>query len=131
MRRALLSWGPTHQLAVSGTGQLVAGSGCIVYSSAWETTGSNPAFVSFHDGASANGQIWGAYALTAGQSTSEDFGLHWLPFHEGIYVHTESGTAAGSITAYLDHSCDNWLNLEHRALLFAIGADLAEMGIGG
>jgi len=71
-----------------------------------ETTGSASCEVTLHDGGSANEQLLRDYTLSASQSTSEQWGLHWLPFTQGLYVHTLSGTAKGSITVWVDHSCE-------------------------
>jgi hypothetical protein len=79
--------------------------GCITYSSAFETTGSAAASVSIFDGTNANGQQVIDYTLSEGESTSEILGLHWLQFTNGLYVDTLTGSAAGTLTVWLDHDC--------------------------
>lgn len=117
MRRALTPWGPGQQLAVSGTGLIVYGPGCLTYASAYETTGSAAGTIAVYDGASNNGQLLLYYTLSSGQSTSEEWGLHWLPFEEGLYISAVSGSVAGTFSAYLDHHCTTWLEAEHLAAL--------------
>jgi hypothetical protein len=94
-----------------------------------ETTGSASCEVTLHDGQSANEQLLRDYTLSQGQSTSEQWGLHWLPFTQGLYIHTVSGTAKGSITVWVDHSCEElerWktemLEFEHAAMMAALKA---------
>lgn len=104
-RRVLIPWGPDRNYAPSGDGLLIGGQGCITYSSAFETTGSAGASVSIFDGYSGNGQQVIDYTLSEGESTSEILGLHWLMFTEGLYVSTLAGSAAGTLTAWVDHDC--------------------------
>ena len=128
MRRSLLPWGPGQQLAVGGSGCLLQGSGCITYSGAYETTGAANGAVALYDGSNANGQLLAYYTLSGGQSTSENLGLHWLPFTDGIYVDTVAGSVAGTLTVWLDHSCERWFERKALALALAVGVDLAELG---
>ena len=104
-RRALLPWGPGRQFAISGTGVLLHGHGCITYAEAYETTGSASAALTIYDGRTANGQVLIDYTLSQSQSTSEMFGLHWVQFTEGLYVNTTSGSAAGTMHVWIDHDC--------------------------
>lgn len=104
-RRVLIPWGPGREYAVTGSGPLLTGMGCITYSSAFETTGSAAASVSIFDGSNSNGQQVIDYTLSQGESTSEILGLHWLQFNNGLYVSTLSGSAAGTLTAWVDHDC--------------------------
>jgi hypothetical protein len=104
-RRVLIPWGSARAYASSGTGLLVAGHGCITYNEAYETTGSASASVTVFDGTSSNGQQMIDYTLTESESTSEMWGMHWVQFTEGLYIVTNSGTVAGSITAWVDHDC--------------------------
>lgn len=127
MLRALLPWGPGHPLITSGTGVLFTGRGCITYSELEETTGSASATVSVHDGANANMQVLMDYTLSAGQSTSEQWGFHWFPFEEGLYVHTESGSAKGSFTVWAEHNCRWWVIAPHIAAELEAAAVLAQM----
>ena len=120
LSRTLLPWGPGRQMAVTGTGLLIQGSGCITYSGAYETTGAATATVAMYDGGNNNGQLLFYYTLTAGQSTSEEAGPHWWPFQEGLYVVTVAGSVAGTIGADVDHLCRNWLDIEHRAAELAV-----------
>lgn len=90
-------------------------------------TGSASAAVTYYDGDSANGQQLTDYTLSEGQSTSEQWGLHWMPFEQGLYVDTTSGSVAGSVTVYLDHNCTWWLVAPHIAAELEAAASLAEM----
>lgn len=92
-------------MITSGTGVLVYGCGCMTDFELMETTGSATATVTLHDGTQDNQQVLRDYTLLAGQSTSEQWGHHWLPFEEGIYLHTVTGSAKGSATVWLDHVC--------------------------
>jgi hypothetical protein len=112
MRRALMPWGANRNFAPTGTGLLITGSGCITYADAYETTGSATASVTLFDGQSSNGQQMIDYQLLAGQSTSEQWGPHWMPFYEGLYIVTNSGSASGSITGWADHDCAYHLNIQ-------------------
>lgn len=114
MRRALLPWGPAQQVAPTGTGLLIAGPGSITYSEAWETTGTASAAVTYYDGNSANGRVLTTYTLSEGQSTSEQWALHTMPFDQGLYVATTAGAVEGSLTAYVDYNPVAWLELHHR-----------------
>jgi hypothetical protein len=58
-------------------------------------------------------------------------GLHWLPFTDGIYVGTVTGSVAGTLTVWLDHSCERWFERKALALALAVGVDLAELGASG
>jgi hypothetical protein len=100
-----MPWGPTRQFAISGSGTLIQGHGCITYSECYETTGSASASVQIFDGSSANGQQMFDYTLSEGESTSEMFGMHWIQFTEGLYVETTSGSVAGSMHVWVDHDC--------------------------
>ena len=104
-RRVLIPWGPGREYALTGSGLLVTGMGCVTYASAFETTGSASASVSIFDGGSANGQQLIDYTLTQGESTSEILDLHLMQFNNGLYVSTLTGSAAGTLTAWVDHDC--------------------------
>ncbi len=130
MRRALIPWGPGQQLAVSGTGLLVQGSGCATYSSAFETTGAAAGTVAVYDGGSKNGQLLMYYTLSSGQSTSEEWGPHWLPFEEGLYVETVTGSVAGTLSLWLDHLCETWLTEAHWAAKAVIAEAVATLAPG-
>lgn len=132
MVRALLPWGAGRNFAVSGTGLLISGRGCITYTDAFETTGSATANVTIYDGTSANGNAMIDYALAAGQSTSEQWGLHWMPYYEGLYVVTNAGAAKGSISAWADHDCAYHVNTAFLAIEGALVSQaLQDQGILG
>lgn len=105
------------------------GRGCITDSQLVETTGDASATVTLHDGTSENMQVLRDYTLSEGQSTSEQWGLHWLPFEEGIYVHTISGSAKGSITCWVDHNCRWWVVAPHLAAELEAAEVLAQMKV--
>jgi hypothetical protein len=92
-------------LLTTGTGVLAYGFGCVTDIQIIETTGSATATMTIHDGTGDNQQVLRDYSLAAGQSTSEQWGHHWFPFEEGLYVHTLTGSIKGSVTAWIDHNC--------------------------
>ena len=128
MKRVLLPWGTDRGLGLELEGALITGRGCITYSEAVETTGTAAASVTFWDGASQNGQILIEYTLSAGQSTSEQWGHHWLPFEEGLYFNIGAGSAVGSLTLWVDHSCERWLEAAHLANEATIAMAAARLG---
>jgi hypothetical protein len=130
MRRVLCPWGAGRQFAIGGSGLLISGQGCITYADAFETSGSATASVSLYDGNSANGQVMIDYSLAAGQSTSEQWGPHWMPFYQGLYVATNAGAASGSISVWADHDCAYHLNTAFLAIESSIvGQALADSGL--
>jgi hypothetical protein len=116
MRRVLCPWGAGRAFPVAPNGLLISGSGCITYADAFETTGSATASVTMYDGNSNNGQVMIDYQLSAGQSTSEQWGPHWMPFYQGLFLVTNSGTASGSISVWADHDCAYHLNTTFLAI---------------
>lgn len=118
-RRVLIPWGTSRAYAPSGTGILVSGRGCITYAQSFETTGSAGGGATLFDGTSSNGQQIIDYTLTQGESTSEILGLHWLQFTEGLYVVTNSGSVAGSVTAWVDHDCAAYNGAMYRQVMLA------------
>ena len=129
MRRVLIPWGSGRQFAVTGTGLLTTGSGCITYTDAYETSGSAAASVTLFDGNNSNGQVMIDYQLAAGQSTSEQWGLHWMPYYQGLYIVTNNGAAAGSLSTWGDHDCAYHLNTAFLAIESAVIAQaLANQG---
>jgi hypothetical protein len=126
--RSLLPWGPGHPVVTSGTGVLVYGAGCITDIELEETTGSATASCTIHDGTQDNQQAMRDYTLLAGQSTSEQWGHHWLPFEEGLYLHTLTGSIKGSITVWLDHKCQVWLDTEHEYYALKV-AEMLSRGV--
>jgi hypothetical protein len=128
LQRALLPWGPGHPLATTGTGVLVYGRGCITDVSIIETTGSAAATATLHDATVDNMQVLRDWSLAAGGMSSEGRGHHWLPFEEGLYVHTLSGAVKGSITVWLEHDCKAWLVAPHQAAVLTEAEALASLG---
>jgi hypothetical protein len=116
MRRVLCPWGAGRAFPVAPNGLLISGSGCITYADAYETTGSATASVTMYDGNNNNGQVMIDYQLSAGQSTSEQWGPHWMPFYQGLFLVTNSGAASGSISVWADHDCAYHLNTTFLAI---------------
>jgi hypothetical protein len=116
MRRVLCPWGVGRAFPVAPNGLLISGSGCITYADAFETTGSATASVTLYDGNNNNGQVMIDYQLSAGQSTSEQWGPHWMPFYQGLFLVTNSGAASGSISVWADHDCAYHLNTTFLAI---------------
>lgn len=129
MRRALLPWGPGRQFATSGSGLLVQGRGCVTDSELYETTGDASGACTIYDGTSANGQVLRDYTLSEGQSTSEQWYFHTLPFEEGLYVANVSGSLAGSVTVWVDHDCRWWVVAPHLAAELEAAEVLAQMKV--
>jgi hypothetical protein len=131
-RRALVPWGPARSNVTSGTGVLLLGRGCVTYLEAYETTGSASGGVTIYDGGSSNGQQLFDYTLTEGESTSEFLGLHWVQFTEGLYLVTNTGSVAGSLTAWLDHDCAAYNGAQYHATqLQAVQLELMVAAYGG
>lgn len=123
MRRVLLPWGSGRAYPfVSNAVLLLTGSGCITYADAFETSGSAVANVTMYDGNNNNGQVMIDYALAAGQSTSEQWGPHWMPFYQGLYLTLNAGASSGSISVWADHDCAYHLNTAFLAIEGAIVA---------
>ena len=131
VRKYRASWGSGGQTVPSGTGTLIHGTGCLVYLSAWETTGLAIASVAFYDGNANNGELVTQYNLLAGESTSEEWGPHWLVLERGLYVVTLSGAVAGSFSALVDHNCVRWLSEGHWADKAEIVGAAVELGASG
>jgi hypothetical protein len=72
--------------------------------------------VTLYDGNNANGQVMIDYSLAAGQSTSEQWGPHWMPYYQGLYIVLNTGAAAGSISSWGDHDCAYHLNTTFLAI---------------
>lgn len=116
MRRVLLPLGQATASQLAGTAALVGGSGCITWHSLYETTGLAAASVKIHDGPASNGQELAYVTLSAGQSTRDFIALHALPFVDGLFVDVVTGAASGSITAWVDHVCEDWVEHQHKAI---------------
>lgn len=107
-------FGTGRAYAASGTGVLVYGPGCVTYLEAVDQNNSGGSNVTIFDGTSSNGQQMIDYTLTQNQSTSEFIPLHSVPFMEGLYLVTNSGSVSGSITLWLNHSCSAYVGAEYR-----------------
>jgi hypothetical protein len=131
MRRALCPWGAGRSFYLtSNQVLLISGSGCITYADAYETTGSATANVTLFDGTNSNGQQMIDYSLSGGQSTSEQWGPHWMPFYEGLFIVVNSGAASGSISVWADHDCAYHLNTTFLAIEGSIVTQaLANQGV--
>jgi hypothetical protein len=114
MLRALLPWGSGRAFAVSGTGQLISGRGCITAFSARNTSSTTAAELTVYDGGSANGRVLFDVGLAANASQTLPWVPHALPYEEGLWLVTDSGAAVGSVTVYADHDCRRWLWLAHK-----------------
>lgn len=130
LRFSRVPYGSGRQAATSGTGVLVPGMGCVLYSEVYETTGSAAAGLTIYDGGSANGRQMIDYTLSSGQSTSEQWVPHGMPFVEGLYVVATTGTFAGSLALLLDHDCVRWLETAHELEVLRVLKLEAELGAG-
>lgn len=127
MRRVLLDFANFTTAQKAGTVPLVGGSGCVTWHSTYETTGSASAAYALFDEGIGSGQKLAYVDLSAGQSTRDFIGLHALAFLGGLWYKSESGSVDGSITCWVDHVCEDVLNMHHmiaKAELAAINAAL-------
>ena len=125
MRRVLLPLAELTARQLAGSDPLVGGSGCVTWHSVYESTGSATASYELSDGAPGQNQQLMYVTLLAGQSTRDYIGLHCLPFITGLYFDKLTGSLGGTITAYVDHICEDYLHTEH---LFYRTFDLAVYG---
>lgn len=126
-----IPWGAGRQYAVSGTGVLLYGRGCITYNEAVDQNNSGGSNITIFDGTNSNGQQIIDYSLTQNQSTSEMWGMHWVQFVEGLYIVTNSGGAVGSLTAWVDHDCSAYNGaLYHMARLAQMELELRLESLG-
>ena len=131
MRRVLLPLAEATARQLAGEDPLVRGSGCVTWHSTYETSGSAAASYSLTDGPSGNGQVLAYVTLSSSESTRDYIGLHCLPFLEGIYYDLVSGAVGGSVTAWVDHVCEDYLETEHLAARVIDAAALAALTPGG
>jgi hypothetical protein len=129
VKRSLVPWGTDRGLGVGLEGLLVPGRGCITYMTLYETSGTAGAAAHFWDGTTSNGQYLLEYTLSAGQSTSEQWGHHWLPFEQGLYIDIYAGAMVGSMTIWVDHDCEWWLEVAHQAAELTVARDLAALSV--
>jgi hypothetical protein len=122
-----VAFGSGRAAASSGSGVILRGRGCLTYFELYETTGAASAGVTVFDGGNANGVQRLDYTLTSNQSTSENWDLHYMPFWHGIYLQNNSGTIAGSLTAWMDHDCTEWLLAQHGFYLVAGAEAFAQL----
>ena len=116
MRRVLLPLGELSAGQLAGTLPLVGGSGCITWHSVYESTGTAAATVALYDQGTSSGQQLMYVTLSSGQSTRDFIGLHALPFLGGLYLDVVTGSIGGSITAWVDHECEPWVEHQHKAI---------------
>ena len=116
MRRVLLPFGELTAVQLAGTLPLVGGSGCVTWHSTYETTGTAAASYALYDQGTSSGQQLAYVTLSAGQSTRDYVALHALPFLGGLWLDVVSGSVGGSITAWVDHVCEDWVEHQHKAI---------------
>ena len=131
MRRVLLPLGELTAAQLAGTQPLVGGPGCVTWHSTYETTGAATASYGLYDESVTSGQMLAYVTLSAGESTRDFVGLHVLPFVGGLFYKLVSGAVGGSITAWVDHECEAWLNHQHRAIEVAGAAAFASLVAAG
>lgn len=130
MRRVLIPLAELSAAQVAGTQPLVGGSGCLTWHSTYETTGTATASYELYDESITSGQQLAYVTLAANESTRDFIGLHALPFLGGLFYKQVSGAVGGSLTAWVDHVCEEWYDFE-RALKFAgFEALVAKLGGG-
>lgn len=93
----------TPSPAVSG--QIDNTGGQVRRMSSLETSGSNPATFYIYDGTGTGGQLLDVIALSAGQSTRDQYRIHEYPYRNGLYIDVVSGTLQLALTVW--HS-DDW-----------------------
>ena len=127
MRRALLPWGAGRAFADSGTGLLLRGRGCITSFSISEASGDAVADMTVYDGESANGLVLFDFFVLPAGTALVTWVPHAMPFEQGIYLDLNPGTAVGSVTAWVDHDCAEWLWVEHKTEVLTGAEALAQL----
>ena len=127
MRRVAFTLANATTAQLVGTDSLVHGPGCVTWHSTVETTGSATAEYYIFDGSTRNGVYLAYVTLSAGQSTRDYIGLHCLPFVESLHVNVVSGSISGAFIAWVDHTCEHELDLQHDLLRLQIGTDLSQL----
>lgn len=127
MRRVNINLAEANPAQLNGTVSLVHGPGCVTWHSTYETTGSATASYQLFDGNTRNGPSLMYVTLSSGQSTRDYIGLHCLPFVEALHYVLESGAVAGTLIAWVDHTCEEELDLRHDLLRVQLGVDLARL----
>ena len=130
MRRVLIPLGDLTAAQLAGTQPLVGGSGCVTWHSVYETSGAASASYGLFDSGVGAGQELAYVTLSSGESTRDFIGLHALPFLGGLYFKTETGSVGGSITAWVDHICEEWYELERALKGAQVQEVIAKLGLG-
>lgn len=93
---------------------LIQGRGCIasITYNPGVASGTNQGLY-IYDGASSNGQLIYYNGNQTGGSSPQTPRLHALHFEQGIYIATDAAGMTGTITAWIDHDCAEWLELGH------------------
>lgn len=88
---------------------ILNGSGCLVWHSSHETTGSAAAEYRLWDSDTNSGQLLIPVSLTSGESTRDYIQAHHLEFRTGLYFELVSGALEGMVSVLCDHRCvDAW-----------------------
>lgn len=80
-----------------------------------------------YDGESANGLVLFDFFVLPAGTALVTWVLHAMPFEQGIYLDLDPGTAVGSVTAWVDHDCAEWLWVEHKTEVLTGAEALAQL----
>ncbi len=100
----------------AASGLLVGGSGCVLWHSTYETSGSAAAQYSIWDGVAASGDRLMVVTLSASQSTRDFLKVHHMPYYKGLYYSLDSGAVAGNVIVQMDHNCMPFWKVEAERL---------------
>ena len=92
----------------TASGQLLNTSGCLTVHATRETTGTTTAVYRLWDGSGTDGTLILPVALSAAESTRDDFTEHHLTFRTGLYYELVSGTLEGSVSVLVEHECERY-----------------------
>lgn len=127
MRRVVVNLATMTAAQQAGTASVVHGPGCVTWHSTYETTGAASATYSLADGGSTNGINLMYVTLSAAQSTRDSLVLHSLPFVESLHYTQVSGSVGGVLVAWVDHICEEELDLHHALARLQVGVDLERL----
>ena len=108
MRRVLLDFASFTADQLAGNDPLVGGPGCITWHSTYNANPTVEAQYFLYDMGTGSEQTLMAVNLSALESTRDYIGLHALPFLSGLWLYTSSTYIEGSVTCWVDHTCETF-----------------------
>lgn len=98
-------------------------SGCILWHSSIETTGSATAEYQLWDGTNTSGPLLMDIALASSQSTRDFIHKHHLPFRVGLYYVASSGSVRGSVSVLSGCQCgERGVHIEYEPTVIQVTA---------